>query len=383
MNGPSERHMEPAVAATLTKKMHRRGQVFHEPLALDDVRSRLQQFLDSRVEGPFRIDEVKRLAGGASKEQFVFDLEWARDGRQRKDVMVLRMDPPASMVETARLREFEVLQAVQDVLPVPPVFWATEDPEVLGAPAMICGYVNGTASPAEGAKTASGLGTTYGPRLRPLLAEQFVRHLANLHRFDWQTAKFESFERPRPGTTDAIEWRLAATDRAWREDAFEAHPVIGMTQQWLRERRPAVDHVSVLHGDYRNGNFLFDEQTGQITAVLDWEVTYLGDRHHDLAYAMMEPWGERDAETGAFYCAALVPREQMVEEYERISGLSVDRERLEYYTVVNLYWGAVALTGTGPRNAAERMTHLDVMQVFLGGLGAFFLDQLLAIVGKS
>ena len=375
--------VEPTIDSVLRRKMERRGTVTHEQPVIDAVSARLHEFLSRRIDGDFRVDGIARLAGGASKEQFVFGLDWEQNGRRLQDRMVLRMDPPGSMVETPRLREFEVLQMLDGVIPVPRAYWATDDATELGAPSMICGYVQGSASAAGALKTASGLGTVYGARLRPVLGPQFVRHLAQLHRFDWSDHDLPSFERPRVGSTDAIDWRLAATDRAWREDAFEAHPVIALTQQWLWDRRPALDHVSVVHGDYRNGNFLFDEDSGEITALLDWELTYLGDRHHDLAYAMMEGWGELDPATGHFYCSALVTPDEMIAEYEQISGLSVDSERLEYYTVVNMYWAAVALIGTGPRNAAERLTHLDAMQTFLGGLGAFYLDQLLTIVGKD
>jgi aminoglycoside phosphotransferase (APT) family kinase protein len=375
--------MERTVDATLTRKMQRRGVVFHEAPVLPVIDERLRRFLAARIDGPFTITSLNRMPGGASKEQFVFDLEWTQDGTPRRDRMVLRMDPPASMVETPRSREFEILRALAGTLPVPEVFWVTEDPAELGAPAMVCGWLTGVASPAEGAKTASGLGTTYGPRLRPLLAEQFVRYLAELHRFDWTAHELPSFDRPAAGTTEALDWRLASWDRAWAEDSFEAHPTLMLTRQWLWQHRPVVDHVSVVHGDYRNGNFLFDEESGRITALLDWELTYLGDRHHDLAYVMTEGWGQTDEETGEFYCCALVTREDLIAQYEQVSGLSVDRDRLDYYMVLNLYWAAVALIATGPRNAAERMTHLDVMQNFLSGLGALFIDHLNAAVGAE
>ncbi len=373
--------MERTVAETLDRKMARRGVVVHDPPVLTVIDERLRRFLAVRIEGEFTVTNLDRLAGGASKEQFAFDLAWTRDGAPRQDRMVLRMDPPASMVETSRAREFEALRALAGALPVPEVFWATVDPAELGAPALICGWVSGVASPAEGSKTASGLGTTYGPRLRPILAEQFVRYLARLHRFDWSAHELPSFDRPEAGTTEALDWRLAGTDRAWDEDSFEPHPTVMLTRQWLWRHRPPVDHVSLLHGDYRNGNFLFDEADGRITGLLDWELTYLGDRHHDLAYAMMEGWGQRDGATGEFYCSALVTRKEFVAEYERISGLPVDPARLDYYLVLNMYWAVVALVATGPRNAATRMTHLDVMQNFLSGLGAYNIDLLNAAVG--
>ncbi|MCE4268393.1 phosphotransferase family protein [Rhodococcus qingshengii] len=374
-------HVEETIDLTLTRKLARRGVVVHTNPSASDIQDRLTVFLGSRIQGEFRLTNLSRLPGGASKEQFFFDIEWTRDGERATDRMVLRMDPPASMVETPRSREFEVLRALGDTLPVPAVHWATEDVEDLGSASMICGYVGGTASPSDTSANASGLGTTYGARLRPVLGEQFVAYLAELHRFDWSTHELPSFERPREGTTDAVDWRLGAWDRAWREDSFESHPTVAMARQWLWENRPTVDHVSLVHGDYRNGNFLFDEESGQITAVLDWELTYLGDRHHDLAYAMMEGWGEHDEETGEFYCSGLLTREQLIGKYEELSGLTVDPVRLEYYTVLNMYWAVIALIAGGPRNAAERMTHLDVMQNYLSGLGAYYLAQLNEIVG--
>lgn len=375
--------LERTVAKTLDLKMARRGVVVHDPPVLEVIGARLQRFLTTQIGGGFTVANLQRLPGGASKEQFVFDLGWSRGGVSRHDRMVLRMDPPASMVETARSREFEALRALHGTLPVPEVFWVTEDPADLGAPAMICGWVSGVASPAEGSKTASGLGTIYGSRLRPILAEQFVRYLAQLHRFDWSAHELPSFDRPPANTTAALDWRLAAIDRAWAEDAFEPHPTVMLTREWLWRHRPPVDHVSLVHGDYRNGNFLFDEADGRVTALLDWELTYLGDRHHDLAYAMMEGWGQRDETTGKFYCSALVSRDAFIADYERLSGLIVDPARLDYYLVLNMYWAIVALLATGPRNVAERMTHLDVMQNFLSGLGAYNIDLLNAVVGTE
>jgi aminoglycoside phosphotransferase (APT) family kinase protein len=369
----SQHVTERVVGETLDAKMARRGVVVHSSPVIAEVDARLRAFLTTEIGGDFVLSGLRRLPGGASKEQFTFSLE--RGGRVER--MVLRMDPPASMVETARSREFEALSALQGVVPVPEVFWTTD---ALGSPALICGYVPGVASPAEGSKTASGLGTTYGDRLRPILAEQFVRHLATLHTVDWTSSALPSFDRPRAGTTDAVDWRLAAIDRAWDEDAFEAHPTVMLTRDWLWRHRPVVDHVSLLHGDYRNGNFLFDEADGRMTAILDWELTYLGDRHHDLAYAMMESWGYRD-DAGDLVCSALVRRDEFVAEYTRLSGLTVDPAHLDYYLVLNMYWAVVALIATGPRNAASRMTHLDVMQNFLAGLGAANTVLLDDIVG--
>jgi aminoglycoside phosphotransferase (APT) family kinase protein len=375
--------LERTVEEALDRKLARRGVVEHEAPVVSVIAERLQAFVRARLDAPFQLRNVRRMPGGASKEQFAFELDWSDRNGARSDRMVLRMDPPASLVETPRLREVEVLRALGDTLPVPEVFWATEDPAELGSAAMVCGFVDGVVSPAGAPKTASGLGTTYGSRLRPALAEQFVDHLAALHRFDWAAHELPSFQRPRAGTTDAIEWRLAAFDRMWADDAFEAHPTVMLTRQWLWEHRPTVDRVSIVHGDYRNGNFLFDEANARITAVLDWELVCLGDRHHDLAYTMMKDWGQVDERDGRFYCCALIPREELIARYEAASGLPVDPERIDYYVVLNLYWAVVATIACGVRASAERMTHLDVLQNFTSGLGVAFMHELNDLVGEE
>lgn len=370
-------HLERSIAVTMDRKLERRGVVQHEAPVVEVIAERLQQFLATQIDGAFEVTDLRRMAGGASKEQFTFELDW--DGRHEK--MVLRMDPPASLIETPRMREVEILRALGDTLPTAPVHWGTDDRADLGAPAMISSFVGGVVSPTGAPKTASGLGTTYGSTLRGPLAEQFVDHLAALHTFDWSGHELPSFERPRAGTTDAIEWRLSTFDRMWDDDHFEAHPTMMLTREWLWEHRPEVDHVSVIHGDYRNGNFLFDEDAARITAVLDWELVHLGDRHHDLAYTMMKDWGQN--EDGTFLCCALMPRDELIARYEAASGLSVDPARLDYYKVLNLYWAVVATVACGARATAERMTHLDVLQNFVCGLGVAFMHELNDLVGEG
>ena len=74
-----------------------------------------------------------------------------------------------------------MLRAVQDTLPVPQCYWATEDLADFGEPAIISGFVTGVAAPSGGTTAASGIGTGYTAELRPTLAKQFIGHLAALH----------------------------------------------------------------------------------------------------------------------------------------------------------------------------------------------------------
>lgn len=377
---PQAYRVERILDHRLTDKVRRRTSqtVRSRQSNLSEIHRNLDRFLASRLDEQFSVQSLARLSGGGANESYRFTL--ARSNRT--DNLVLRIKAPAGICVTEIEREFQILRATHGVIPVPEPYWMTTDPEDFGEPALICGEVSGVPSPTEDVPHATGLGTAYGSRLRDTLAPQFIEHLARLHAHDWSVHDLTAFDIPRPNTTDAVDWRLGLWDRSWDEDALEPHPTILLTRQWLSENRPVVDHVSLLHGDFRNGNFLFEEDTGEITAILDWELGYLGDRHSDLAYAMLPGWGHLD-ESGHYLNSGLVRTDILIAEYERISQLPVDRKRLDYYLVLNLYWAVVALVGTGPRNAAAQMTELDVMYNFISGLGGFFIRELNRILAKD
>jgi aminoglycoside phosphotransferase (APT) family kinase protein len=348
------------------------------PASVETTHRQLQRFLSERIAEPFTVSAPVRLSGGGANESYGFTLSRG----ERTDELVLRVKAPAGICVTEVEREFTMLQATHGVIPVPEPYWMTTDPSVFGQPALICGRVPGVPSPTKDIPKATGLGTAYGSRLRAQLAPQFIRYLARLHAHDWSQDDLAGFDIPRPDTTDSVDWRLALWNRSWDEDALEAHPTVLLARHWLVKHRPIVDRVSLLHGDYRNGNFIFDEDTGRITAVLDWELAHLGDRHSDLAYAMLPGWGHYD-EAGRYLNSGLVDTKTLINEYERISGLSVDQERLDYYIVLNLYWAVVALIGTGPRNADAQLTQLDVMYNVIAGLGGFFIGELNRLLAKD
>lgn len=370
-----ERTLDRRLTDKMRARAHRADGGHHGPSAIP---SQLERFLASRVEGPFTVRQLARLSGGGANESYCFTLVRGR----RADDLVLRVKAPAGICVTDAEREFQLLRAVHGVVPVPEPYWVTTDPLDFGQPALICAKVPGVPSPTEDVPHATGLGTAYSPWLRERLAPQFIEHLARLHAHEWSASELSCFDIPRPNTTDAVAWRLGFWNRSWDEDAFEPHPTIFLARQWLSEHQPVVDHISLLHGDYRNGNFLFDEGTGRMTAILDWELGYLGDRHSDLAYAMLPGWGHPD-DSGRYLNSGLAHTDTFLAEYQRISGLSVDRQRLDYYLVLNLYWAVVSLVGTGPRHADAKLTQLDVMYNFICGLGGYFIEELNRILTKD
>jgi aminoglycoside phosphotransferase (APT) family kinase protein len=351
---PTER----TVDETLTVKMRGRAGPRHSPQPIDAVISRLTRFLAKRLPGRFAISGFRGLAGGSSKEQFAFDLAWTDGaGADRRDTYVLRMAPGESIVATHALREFQAMRAIRSVIPVPAVHWCDPQGAELGQPALIASFCAGvTRPPREGAYTPR---QGFGPRYRTLLAPQFVRYLAELAKFDWRSSDVSAFDPPPVDSNEGVIRAINWWERVWEEDSVEPNPLMTVAAQWLRDHAPPIDRISFVHRDFRGGNFLFRPEDGEITAVLDWELVHLGDRHEDLAYLLSPLFSEID-ENGVELVGGFYPREEFIRLYAALSGLPVDPVRLEYYDVFSLWRGTIIALATAPRIMMGEKTHQDI-----------------------
>jgi aminoglycoside phosphotransferase (APT) family kinase protein len=350
-------YLEKTVARALAARRERlrSASAPYSPPTLDAIHARLARFLAAKLDDPFEIVGLAPLTGGASKQHFVFDL--VERGARRS--LVLRTALGESLGTAPNLRrEYEVQRAIRDAVPVPGVVCVDPDGDVFGSPAIVLERIGGTTVPPEAAGKPSGFGALFSVERRAKLAPAFLDNLARIHAFadSPAAAELRSFERPRAGTREASQWTVAWYRRTWEDDALEDHPMIAVAFDWLEENAPVTDHVSFLHGDYRAGNFLFDPDTNEVTAVLDWEMSRFGDRHEDLGWTLARIYTAVDADGTELVCG-LAPREEFLRDYERRSGLPVDRDRLFYYEVFNELKIAVIALGTGPRNAHERQSH--------------------------
>lgn len=365
----------------LTRKVMRRRDGGFRPVSLETLIEGTQRLIAARTGRAADIRNAKWLSGGASKLQMQFEVPSTilNGDREKTKKLVLRMEPAASVTESSRQREFEVLAAVASVLPVPEVHWVDADGDYLPYPALVCEFVTGSAKPSHDPGKVSGLGQNYGPDLRAKLSPQFVQMLATLHRLDVSDPSvMPSFDRPVVGSNQSVIRQVNAARRIWEEDRIEDEPVMAVVHKWLLANAPPIDHVSIVHGDYRSGNFLFDEATGEITAWLDWEGAVLGDRHQDLTYATL-PLFQHIAEDGATVLASgMLPEAELVAAYETCSGLAVDPARLAYYGVYNRYLTCVLLLAAAARAARSRGTHQDVLLNHVSAMGYAALSELAA-----
>jgi aminoglycoside phosphotransferase (APT) family kinase protein len=360
---------EPQLARMLELRKSRRSEPPYLPQDDVSVQGLLQSWFEREVPGA-AITDVARMGGGASKEQFVFTLE--SKGQARK--YVLRMDPLEGITETSREREFEILKAFQGIVPVPDPVWLDPIGAHFGRPAVIMEFIGGVTKPATDGVSVTGLGTVLGSPLRDIIRPQFLENLAKIHNFDWTKAHLPSFTAPTEDPKQPTRWLIQFWKELQEQDAVTREPVIRLATQWLEANVPDCPKVGVVHGDYRTGNYLFNEASGQITAMLDWEMCYLGDYHDDLAWAIQPVFGSLIE--GIFRGSDLAPPQQLLAEYEAISGNKVDPVRLHYFTIFNAWKSYILVATLGVRAARHAHNHQDVLLTFLAATGPLFVDEL-------
>jgi aminoglycoside phosphotransferase (APT) family kinase protein len=261
----------------------------------------------------------RRLAGeGLSDETGVLEFD-GPDGAVR--LVVRRYRPGAVVrheVEPARLHRLLVALG-RTRIPVPEALWFDEDPTLFGDAYSVVRWVPGTAvvpwSP-PGRRFLAEAGT--GP-----VGELFCKVLADIHAVDWRTAGVRFLGVPSPGTGFA-ESKVEGLAAYLRRVRMEPEPILTDGIGWLRANLPDAPRTSLLHGDYRTGNMLFDGP--RITAVLDWEFATLGDPGYDLGWVCSP-----SNRMGTDLVCMLLPEEAFLSRYERYSGHRVEATSLRFW----------------------------------------------------
>lgn len=368
---PTEREFE----GLLRRKLQRRSLPRAQAVSLETLSERLQDFLEANIEGDFKVSRQRWLSGGASKIQMAFTLDWEDAGKRTTTDMVIRMEPQESLNATSRRRELELIKGFSGTVPVPRAFWVDDEGQWFPEPALVYEFSEGVTVPSDVEGRATGVGSKFTPELRETLGRQFVEHLAAIHTLDPSSVDLPSFDHPEAGTTQSAVAQLNRARRVWEEDRGQELPILEVAANWLERNAPILDQVSIIHGDYRTGNFLFDEASGEINVWLDWERGHLGDRHRDLAWITLPQFGNYDAD-GTFLVSGLVPLDEFYRQYTEVSGLSVDEKRLRYYRVLNSYQLVVSSLGSAYRVVRLGRSHQDVLLAWLEGVVYLIADEI-------
>jgi len=370
---PALSDMDPALALLVERRRKAKSLPPYVARTTSEIRDALGRML--AVEAPDAvITSVARLGGGASKEQFIFGLRQPGSAMPDEEQRyVLRADPQCPIIETDCRREFEMLNLMIERIPVPRPAWLDADGRHFGRPAMITGFVEGVTKPTRATMKVSGMGTWLGEPLRTRLKQQFLDILVRIHGTDWRKAGLRRFGIPDRDPLQAARWSLNFWKALWEMDKVEDRPIVSLARNWLEAHVPPCAELVVTHGDFRTGNYLFDEAAGQIKAVLDWELARIGDYHEDLGWILMRVFGTHDGAT--FRASDLYEREEFIAAYESATGRTVHRPTLRFYEVLSS-WKCYVVVSSGLSSARAFHSHQDILLTYLSAAAAVFANDL-------
>lgn len=247
-----------------------------------DTLARLADYLTHYVPGSWSGLRATKFAAGQSNPTYLI----ASSSRR----VVLRRKPSGPLLPSAHAidREFRLLRALaQTDVPVAHALHYCDDETVIGSEFYVMEFVAGAVhwDPALPLVERS---------LRGSITEAMVDTLAALHRVDWRAAGLSDFGRP----NDYAARQLNRWSRQFRATQDGSYPEMETLIRHLEQMLPADDGLaSLVHGDFRIDNLMYEEGSARVLAVLDWELATIGHPFADLAYMLMH---HRLPNAGAF-----------------------------------------------------------------------------------
>jgi aminoglycoside phosphotransferase (APT) family kinase protein len=342
--------MRPRVAHPIVKPSEFTAMVSHSDLlgqkalqrGLDDSRLELERWFQSKLSGfsNVRVTSIQSppADSGFSSEIYVVGLE--RNGSTAPEARYVLKRQPAgyTMFEG---RDFGFERRVQEVLaartslPVPSILGWEDDSSVLGGRFYLMSFVEGQTPPSNPSPHAAGMLVEMSPEARRRLWFSGLECLAQLHRVDPLRAGFRFLSRANGGESEFLAG-LSYWERHY-ESSCDVGPLPLMidTAVWLRRHAPSEDRLSLVWGDARIGNMLFDDAQ-RCVGMIDWELASLGDPLQDLAY-----WSYSD-DHFAWIAGGPLPGwpgcTETVETYETAAGVRVDQRQFKFYRIYAGYW---------------------------------------------
>ncbi len=280
--------------------------------------------------------------------------------RRGERQFVLRRPPRPPVPPSANdmLREARILRALDGRARVPRVLAECADASVLGAPFYIMEQLQGIVA---GDRVPAVLDN---PTERRHMGEELIDALVELHALDWRAAGLEGFGRP----DGYLERQLRRFRGLWEANRTREVPAVEEVADWLGSHLPASGPSTIVHGDYRLGNVMFSPAPpARILAVLDWEMSTIGDPLADLGYLCALYADADDPPLDVLGFSALTradgfPRKaELVARYEAAAGRAMTDIR--WYRALALWKVAVYMEGNY-RRAASGMSDDPYLRSF-------------------
>jgi aminoglycoside phosphotransferase (APT) family kinase protein len=244
------------------------------PSAVDTLDAAvLGPYLEANIEGFSGLNSIEKFADGQSNPTFQV--------RANCGDYVLRRQPPGKLLKSAHAvdREYRVLTALADTdVPVPKVFHLCEDRDVIGSMFYIMEFCDGRIFWDSSIPEV-------GKAERSAIYEEMNRVLAALHQVDIDKAGLSDFGKP----GSYFERQYGRWSQQYRDSELRKIDAMEKLMVWLGDHLPDDGgRVSLVHGDYRLDNMIFDASKPDVIALLDWELSTLGHPFADVGYQCMQ-----------------------------------------------------------------------------------------------
>ncbi|MEQ8226820.1 MAG: phosphotransferase family protein [Rhodospirillales bacterium] len=297
------------------------------PLNLDA----LADFMAGHIEGVTPPLSARQFAGGMSNPTFELT-----DAAGRR--FVLRKKPPGDLLPSAHAvdREFRIMSALKGgEVPVADPLALCMDDAVIGQAFYVMAHMDGRVF-----RELELPGMV--PSERAAIYDAMNDTLAKLHRVDWRAAGLSDFGREGGYAARQVKrWT-----GQYQASATDVLPAMDRLIDWLPENVPADAETTIAHGDFRLENMIFHATEPRVIAVVDWELSTLGDPLADLAYNSL-PWHMPDARRGDLRAndpavTGIPAEEDYLAAYARRTGRTDSGNRV-FYLVLSLFrLGAIA-----------------------------------------
>jgi aminoglycoside phosphotransferase (APT) family kinase protein len=301
----------------------------------EELAAGVAEVLAESIGGRAPMVELSRIPGGASRET------WLVEAGERR--YVLRRDPPGSESLVPIGGEFALVGAAAGAgVPVPKPLAFEPYGGRFATAGMLMAEVDGT---------------SVAPRIlrkpvyesaREALPGQLAEALARVHAIE--PASVEGVlpgAPPDPALAQVEEWEHQL-DRIG-----EPLPAVELGLRWLRANAPAPVEATLVHGDFRLGNFIVDE--GGLAAVIDWELAHLGDPAEDVGWLCIRSWrfGNDDRPV-----AGVGDLDAFLAAYEAAGGEPLDRERIRFWEAFgNVKWAVICARQAHDHLTGVRRSH--------------------------
>jgi aminoglycoside phosphotransferase (APT) family kinase protein len=309
----------------------------------------LGRWLEANVEGFSGPYELKKFPSGQSNPTYRVT---AASGEY-----VLRRKPFGPLLPSAHAvdREYRLLSALAPLdFPVPQPLALCDDPDVIGTIFYVMEL-------ARGRSYGNGALPDFDPATRRSMYEQLIDTLADLHTIDPEAAGLGDFGK----AGNYFERQVMRWTRQYRDSETDYVPEMERLIAFLPETIPEQSRMSIVHGDYRIDNVMFDGD-GTLAAVLDWELATLGDPLADFSYLAMQ-WA-MPADGGAGLAGLDLPGlgiptlNEIVARYSERLAVPV-AAKLDWYFAYNLFRLAGIVQGIKRRVIDGTASHAEAAEM--------------------